>query len=109
MSELLPPGVDVPMEAAPGASGGGHGSPEEASSEAERKVVELINAATVAASTSGLAIITILLFLYFKFLERRREVRFKQTHNQGLRQLFLKVSWDLCAQFGTADCVFFSL
>ena len=56
MSELLPPGVDVPMEAPGGAGGGhGHGSPEEASSEAERKVVELINEATVAANTSGLA------------------------------------------------------
>ena len=59
MSELLPPGVDVPMEAPGGAGGGGHGSPEEASSEAERKVVELINAATVAANTSGLASIVI--------------------------------------------------
>ena len=60
MSELLPPGVDVPMEASGGAGGGrGHGSPEEASSEVERKVVELINAATVAANTSGLASIVI--------------------------------------------------
>ena len=65
MSELLPPGVDVPMEAAPGTSGGGHGSPEEASSEAERKVVELINAATVATNTSGLAIIAIFSIYFF--------------------------------------------
>ena len=26
-----------------------------------------------------------------------RKVRFQQTHNQGLRQLLLTVSWDLCA------------
>ena len=26
-----------------------------------------------------------------------KKVRFQQTHNQGLRQLFLAVSWDLCA------------
>ena len=65
MSELLPPGVDVPMEASGGAGGGhGHGSPEEASSEAERKVVELINAATVAANTSGLASIAIFIYSF---------------------------------------------
>ena len=26
-----------------------------------------------------------------------KKVRFQQTHNQGLRQLLLTVSWDLCA------------
>ena len=32
-----------------------------------------------------------------QFLEQRKLVRFQQTHNQGLRQLFLTVSWDLRA------------
>ena len=30
-----------------------------------------------------------------QFLEQRKEVRFQLTHNQGLHQLFLTVSWDL--------------
>ena len=29
--------------------------------------------------------------------DRCEKVRFQQTHNQGLRQLFLTVSWDLLA------------
>ena len=33
----------------------------------------------------------------FQFSEPQTKVRFQQTHNQGLRQLFLTVSWDLCA------------
>ena len=32
-----------------------------------------------------------------KYLEQQKQVRFLQTCNQGLRQLFLTVSWDLCA------------
>ena len=30
-----------------------------------------------------------------QFLEQQKQVRFQQTHNQGLRQLFCTVSWDL--------------
>ena len=30
-------------------------------------------------------------------IARCKKVRFQQTHNQGLRQLLLTVSWDLCA------------
>ena len=30
-------------------------------------------------------------------LEQRKQLRFLQMHNQGLRQLFLTVSWDLRA------------
>ena len=30
-------------------------------------------------------------------LEQQKQVRFQQTHNQGLRQLLLTLSWDLCA------------
>ena len=29
----------------------------------------------------------------FNFFEQEKEVRFKQTHNQGVCQLFLTVSW----------------
>ena len=32
-----------------------------------------------------------------QFSEQQKQVRFQQTHNQGLRQLFLTVSWDLRA------------
>ena len=38
-----------------------------------------------------------------------KKVRFQQTHNQGLHQLLLTVSWDLRAQHGTPDNVFDSL
>ena len=40
---------------------------------------------------------------------QQKQVRFLQTHNQGLRKLFLTVSWDLCAQCGTPDRVLVSL
>ena len=30
-----------------------------------------------------------------QFLEQRKQVRFQQRHNQGLRQLFLTLSWNL--------------
>ena len=30
-----------------------------------------------------------------QFPEQREHVRFQQTHNQGLRQLFMTLSWDL--------------
>ena len=33
----------------------------------------------------------------FQFSEPQTKVRFQQTHNQGLRQLFLTMSWDLSA------------
>ena len=33
----------------------------------------------------------------FTIKDRCKQVRFQQTHNQGLRQLFLTVSWELCA------------
>ena len=33
----------------------------------------------------------------FQFSEQQKQVLFKQTHNQGLRQLLLTVSWDLRA------------
>ena len=36
-------------------------------------------------------------------------MRFQQTHNQGLRQLFLTVYWDLRSQRGTYDSVLVSL
>ena len=32
-----------------------------------------------------------------QFLQQQKQVRFYQTHNQGLCQLLLKVSWDLHA------------
>ena len=32
-----------------------------------------------------------------RFSEQQKQVRFQQTHNQGLRQLFLSGSWDLRA------------
>ena len=32
-----------------------------------------------------------------QFSEQQKQVRFQQTHNQSLRQLFLTVSWDLLA------------
>ena len=44
-----------------------------------------------------------------QFLEQRKQVHFQQTHNQGLRQLFLTVSWDLLAERGTPDGVLDSL
>ena len=40
---------------------------------------------------------------------RIKKVHFQQTHNQSLRQLFLTVSWDLCAQRDTPDGVLVSL
>ena len=36
-------------------------------------------------------------------LEERKEVCFQQTHNPGLLQMFLTVSWDLCAERSTPD------
>ena len=35
-----------------------------------------------------------------QFSEQQKEMCFQQTHNQGLCQLFLTVSWDLCATPG---------
>ena len=32
-----------------------------------------------------------------QFLKHQKQVRFQQTHNQGLRQLSLTVSWDFFA------------
>ena len=32
-----------------------------------------------------------------QFLEQQNQVRFQQTHYQGLRQLYLTVFWDLLA------------
>ena len=32
-----------------------------------------------------------------QFLEQQKQVCFQKTHNQGFGQLFLTVSWDLCA------------
>ena len=37
----------------------------------------------------------------FQYSEQQKQVRFQQMHNQGLRQLFLTMSWDLRAQHGT--------
>ena len=37
------------------------------------------------------------ILLLFKIKDRCKKVRFQQTHNQGLRQLLLTVSWDLRA------------
>ena len=45
----------------------------------------------------------------FKIKDWCQKVRFQQTHNQGLLQLFLTVSWDLRAQRGTPDSVLVSL
>ena len=45
----------------------------------------------------GLATNSILFCLLFSIKDRCNKVRFQQTHNQGLRQLLLTVSWDLRA------------
>ena len=45
----------------------------------------------------GLVTNSILFGWLFKTKDRCKKVRFLQTHNQGLRQLLLTVSWDLCA------------
>ena len=34
-----------------------------------------------------------------------KQVRFRQTYNQGLRQLFLTLSWDMCAKHATPNSV----
>ena len=54
----------------------------------------------------GLVTNSILVCWLFKIMDRCKKVRFLQTQNQGLRQLLLKVSWDLR---GTPDCVLVSL
>ena len=45
----------------------------------------------------GLGTNSISLSWLFKFKDRSEKVRFQQTHNQGLRHLFLTVFWDLRA------------
>ena len=45
----------------------------------------------------GLVTNAILLCWLFTIKDRCKKVRFQQTHNQGLRQLLLTVSWDLRA------------
>ena len=45
----------------------------------------------------GLVTNSILFCSIFKIKDRCKKVRFLQTHNQGLRQLLLTVSWDLGA------------
>ena len=46
---------------------------------------------------AGLVTNSILFCWLFKIRDRCKKVRFQQTHNQGLRQLLLTVSWDLRA------------
>ena len=46
---------------------------------------------------AGLVTNSILFCWLFKIKDRCKKVRFLQTHNQGLRQLLLTVSWDLRA------------
>ena len=48
-------------------------------------------------NTPGLVINSILFCWLFKIKDRCKKVRFQQTHNQGLCQLLLTVSWDLRA------------
>ena len=38
-----------------------------------------------------------------------KQMHFLQTHNQGLRQLFMTLSMDLCAYRGTPDGILVSL
>ena len=45
----------------------------------------------------GLVTNSILLCGLFKIKDQCKKVRFQQTHNQGLRQLLLTVSWELRA------------
>ena len=42
----------------------------------------------------------------FQFSKQQKQVRFQQTHNRGLRPLFVTVSWDLCAQRATPEDIF---
>ena len=46
-------------------------------------------------SCAGLVTSSILFYELFKINERCAKVRFQQTHNQGLHQLLLTVSWAL--------------
>ena len=46
-------------------------------------------------SRAGPVTNSILFCWLFKIKDRRKKVRFQQTHNQGLRQLLLTLSWDL--------------
>ena len=57
----------------------------------------------------GLVTNSILFCWLFEIKDRCKKVRFQQTHNQGLRQLLLTVSWDLRAKCGTPDGVLVSL
>ena len=57
----------------------------------------------------GLVTNSILFYWLFKIKDRCKKVRFQQTHNQGLRQLLLTVSWDLRAYRGTPGGVLVSL
>ena len=59
--------------------------------------------------TAGLVTNSILFCWLFKIKNWCKKVRFQQTHNQGLRQLLLTVSWDLRAWRGTPDGVLVSL
>ena len=56
-----------------------------------------ITRAAYTTSTTGLVTNSILFCRLFTIKDRYAKVRFQQTHNQGLQQLFLTVSWDLCA------------
>ena len=47
--------------------------------------------------SSGLVTNSIIFCRLFTIKDRCKKVRFLQTQNQGLRQLLLTVSWDLCA------------
>ena len=61
-------------------------------------------------SPPGLVTNSILFCWLFKFKDSRcKKVRFQQTHNQGLRLLFLTVYWDLRSERGTYDSVLVSL
>ena len=60
-------------------------------------------------SEPGLLTNSIIFCWLFAIKDRCKIVCFRQTHNQGLRQLLLMVSWDLHAKRGTPDVVLVSL
>ena len=51
----------------------------------------------LAGPVTGLVTNSILFCCLFTIRDQCKKVRFQQTHNQGLRQLLLTLSWDLRA------------
>ena len=60
-------------------------------------VYSLLSEPTIKKWLTGLAANSILFCCHFTSKDRYKQVRFQQSHNQGVRQLLLTVSWDLCA------------